>query len=120
MPHNPRFKLLVDDANAQVKEISALEAAQKVSLGAKLIDVREADEYATGHAKDALPLSKGIAELRIEQVIPDAATPIICYCGRGSRSALVAINLQKMGYQNVCSLAGGFKGWKEAGLPIER
>ena len=69
--------------------------------------------------REAVHLSRGILELRIEQVIPDASTPLICYCGGGSRSALAADSLQKMGYTNVASLAGGFKAWKEAGLPTE-
>ena len=74
-----------------------------------LIDVREADEFANGHAQGAIHLSKGVIELRIEETVPDVATPIICYCGGGSRSALAADNLQKMGYTNVASMAGGFK-----------
>jgi len=84
-----------------------------------LVDVREAEEFATEHAKNALPLSKGVIELRIEQHVPDLGTEIICYCGGGSRSALAADNLKKMGYMNVLSLAGGFKAWKDAKLPTE-
>jgi rhodanese-related sulfurtransferase len=64
-------------------------------------------------------LSRGVLELRIEGLIPDNSAPIICYCGGGSRSALAADNLQKMGYTNVVSLAGGFKSWLDAGLPAE-
>ena len=93
------------------------EAAEQQSEGAVLIDVREGDEFAKGHAKGAIHLSKGVVELRIEETVPDVATPIICYCGGGSRSALAADNLQKMGYTNVASMAGGFKAWKDAGLP---
>ena len=119
MTHNPRFEKLVSDAKSRIAEISAAEAAKQASQCAKLIDVREADEFAKGHAHGAIPLSKGVAELRIEELVPDSSTTIICYCGGGSRSALVADNFQKMGYQNVRSLAGGFKAWKAAGLPVE-
>ena len=114
-----RFKQLADDAKTRVKEISVTEAAKHQSAGAVLIDVRESDEFSKGHAKGAAPLSKGIIELRIEETVPDLNKEIICYCGGGSRSALAADNLQKMGYTNVSSMAGGFKAWKDAGLPTE-
>ena len=84
-----------------------------------LIDVREIDEFAKGHAREAVHLSRGVLELRIEGLVPDPTTPILCYCGGGSRSALAADSLQKMGYTNVASVAGGFKAWREAGLPSE-
>ena len=119
MPPGPRFEKLVNDAKTRVGEISAQLAAERQSQGAVLIDVREADEFAKGHAPGALGLSKGVVELKIEQHVPDPSTPLICYCGGGSRSALAADNLKRMGYQNVLSLAGGFKGWKDAGLPTE-
>jgi rhodanese-related sulfurtransferase len=84
-----------------------------------LIDVREFEEFEQGYAKGAIHLSKGLIELHIEQAVPDPATPIICYCGGGSRSALAADNLQKMGYTNVASMSGGMKGWRNEGLPTE-
>ena len=112
-----RFNQLAADAKTRVREVSAAEASQEQAQGAVLIDVREADEFANGHAKGAIPLSKGIVELKIEEAVPDISTPIICYCGGGSRSALVAESLQKMGYRNVRSMTGGFRGWKTAGLP---
>ena len=113
-----RFAQLAADAKTRVREVSPLEACQQQAQGAVLIDVREREEFEPGHAAGAVHLSKGILELRIEEVIPDAATPIICYCGGGSRSALAADNLQKMGYTNVASMAGGLKAWKNEGLPI--
>jgi phage shock protein E len=118
MPPGQRFKALTDDAKTRVREVSAAEAAQAQANGAVLIDVREADEYDKEHVQGALHLSKGVVELRIEENVPDVATPIVCYCGGGSRSALAADNLQKMGYTNVASMVGGFKGWKVAGLPV--
>ena len=81
------------------------------NLNQVLLDWRE------DHAKGAKHLSRGTIELEIEEQVPDLKTPIICYCGGGSRSALVAESLQKMGYENVRSLAGGFRAWKEGGLP---
>jgi phage shock protein E len=119
MPQGSRFKQLADDAKTRVKEVSPADAAKQLGGGAVLIDVRQSDEFAKGHVKGATPLSKGVIELRIEETVPDVATPIICYCGGGSRSALAADSLQKMGYMNVASMAGGFKAWKDAGLPTE-
>jgi rhodanese-related sulfurtransferase len=114
-----RFKRLTDDAKTRVHEISPATAAEQQSKGAVLIDVRESEDFAAAHAKDAIHLSKGVIELKIEQTVPDVATMIICYCGGGSRSALAADNLQKMGYTNVASMAGGFREWKIAGLPTQ-
>lgn len=119
MPHPPRFEQLTADAKTRIKEISATDAYEQQQKGVLVIDTREAEEFAAGHAVGALHLSKGVIELKIEPTVPDTTTPIICYCGGGYRSALVADNLQKMGYTNVHSLAGGFKAWKAAGLPTE-
>jgi rhodanese-related sulfurtransferase len=65
----------------------------------------------------AIHLSRGTIELDIEEKFPDENAMIICHCGGGGRSALAAESLQKMGYKNVRSMAGGFKAWKAAGLP---
>jgi phage shock protein E len=119
MPKGTRFGKLARDAKARIQEISAEGAAKRQSTGALLIDVREAEDFEKEHAQGAVHLSKGVVETKIEQRAPDTVAEIICYCGGGSRSALVADNLQKMGYQNVRSMIGGFKAWKEAGLPIE-
>ena len=119
MSDKSRFEQLTSDAKSRINQVTATEAAQRQSQGAVLIDVRKTEEFSKAHAVGAIHLSKGVVELKIEQTVPDLSKPIVCYCGGGSRSALVADNLQKMGYQNVASLAGGFKAWREAGLPIE-
>jgi rhodanese-related sulfurtransferase len=115
-----RFQKLVAQAKRNVTEISAVDARAQAEAGeAVLIDVREEGDWHEGRAQGARHLSRGVIELEIEEQIPDVRKPIICYCGGGSRSALVAESLQKMGYENVRSLAGGFRSWKEAGLPLE-
>jgi phage shock protein E len=119
MPHPPRFEKLAADAKSRIQEISPGDAYQQQKQGVLLIDTREAEEFAKEHVEGAIHLSKGVIELKIEPTVPDTSTPIICYCGGGYRSALAVDNLQKMGYTNVQSLAGGFKAWKGAGLPIE-
>ena len=118
---NPnRFQKLVADAKTRITDISATDAAREVEQGAMLIDVREAEDWQEGHAPGAIHVSRGTIELEIEEKAPALDTPIICHCGGGSRSALVAESLQKMGYTNVRSMAGGFKAWKQAGLPVEK
>ncbi len=118
MEQPSRFQKLVAAAKRNITEISVADAKKQAEAGAAiLIDVREEEDWKEGHAHGAKHLSRGVIELEIEDEIPDPKKPIICYCGGGSRSALVAESLQKMGYENVRSLAGGFKAWKEAGLP---
>ena len=121
MEQTNRFQKLVARAKQNITEISAAEARTQAEAGnAILIDVREEGDWHEGRAQGARHLSRGEIELEIEEQIPDVTTPIICYCGGGSRSALVAESLQKMGYENVLSMAGGLRSWKEAGLPTER
>jgi rhodanese-related sulfurtransferase len=115
----PRFKQITDEAKGRIREISPAEAHKQQAAGSLLIDIRESEEFAHGHAKDAVHVSKGVLELKIEELAPDATTQIMCYCGGGSRSALAAENLQRMGYTDVASIIGGFKAWKEQGLPTE-
>lgn len=119
MQHAPEFLQLVEDAKTRVKEISVEEARERMKEGAILIDVREDNEWAAGHAKDAVHLGRGIIERDIISKIPDKGSELILYCGGGFRSALSADNLQRMGYKNVASMAGGWRAWKEEGAPTE-
>jgi rhodanese-related sulfurtransferase len=113
-----RFQKLVAEAKKNIKEIPPNEAVHEAGCGAAvLIDVRSAEEWNAGHARGARHLDRGEIELEIEEQVPNLDTRIICYCGGGSRSALVAESLQKMGYRNVRSMAGGFRAWRAAGLP---
>ena len=113
-----RFQKIVAEAKQHITDISAADAWKQVEAGdAVLVDVREESDWHEGHAQAARHFSRGVIELEIEEKIPDVQKPIICYCGGGSRSALVTESLQKMGYANVRSLAGGLRAWKEAGLP---
>ncbi len=84
-----------------------------------LIDVREDNEWREGSLPLAIHVSRGKLELNIESVTEDPAADIVLYCGGGTRSALAAESLQTMGYHNVKSLKGGFRGWKATGLPTE-
>lgn len=118
MADNSRYQKLVTEAKKNVIEISPPDAAAKLKNGeAVIIDVRDKEEWDEGHIPGATHLSRGIIELDIEEKVPDTNATIICHCGGGGRSALAAESLQKMGYKNVRSLAGGFKAWKATGLP---
>ena len=113
-----RFQKLVQEAKTGITEISASDAAREIDAGAMLIDVREFPDWQQGHVPRAVHMTRGTIELEIEEKAPALDTPIIVHCGGGSRSALVAESLQKMGYTDVKSLAGGFKAWQQAGLPV--
>ena len=118
--HSPAFLALVNDAKTRVKEID-IEGYKKLPReGHLLIDVREDNEWAAGHAKGAIHLGKGIIERDIEMAVPDKSATLILYCGGGFRSALAADNLQKMGYKNCISMDGGWRAWTEAGFPTEK
>jgi len=110
MGEHTRFEELVADAKKNIREISPEDAAPKLKRGeAVIVDVREKDEWDEGHVAGATHLSRGTIELEVEEKFSDLNTTIICHCGGGGRSALAAESLQKMGYKNVRSLAGGFK-----------
>ncbi len=120
MKHSPAFLKLVDDAKSRVREVNVDETRRKLESGkVRVIDVREESEWAAGHVRGAHHLGKGVIERDIEARVPDKNTELILYCGGGFRSALSADNLQKMGYTNVASMAGGWRAWKDAGAPIE-
>jgi rhodanese-related sulfurtransferase len=122
MAHAAQFLKLVNEAKKKIKETNVADVKRRADAGEKflLVDVREDNEWAKGHLPGAIHLGRGIIERDIEQRVPDANTRLILYCGGGFRSALVADNLQKMGYSNVESMDGGWKGWLEAGLPVAK
>jgi rhodanese-related sulfurtransferase len=121
MEHSPGFLALVNDAKSRVKEISVAEVQHRFSRGADFVfvDTREEHEWDEAHAAGAIFLSKGIIEREIERAVPDKGKEIILYCGGGYRSALSGDNLQKMGYTNVFSMAGGWKAWIAQGGNVQ-
>jgi rhodanese-related sulfurtransferase len=121
MDHSPGFLQIVNDAKSRVHENTPEDVRRKQEAGDRfhLIDVREDNEWDKGRAKGAIHLGKGIIERDIETAIPDHQSEIILYCGGGYRSALAADALQKMGYENVISMDGGWKRWVELGYPVE-
>jgi len=122
MQHSPGFLKLVEDLRKQVREITWEEARARLAQGENvvLLDVREDTEWLKGRAREAQHLGKGILERDIEARFPDKSTELIMYCGGGYRSVLTADVAQRMGYTNVCSLIGGYKGLVEAKWPMEQ
>jgi rhodanese-related sulfurtransferase len=119
MAHAIEFLKLVNDAKSRIRETNVQETKKRLDAGEKmiLVDTREDSEWSQGHIPGAIHLSKGIIERDIERVVPDHDAPLVVYCGGGFRSAMAADNLQKMGYTNVLSMDGGWKGWTSAGYP---
>ena len=123
MPDHPEgFLKLVKEAETRIKEEDFRDIKKKLDAGEPMIiiDTREDNEWARGHIPNAVHLGKGVIERDIEKAIPDKDATLVLYCGGGYRSALAADNLQKMGYRNVISMDGGWRGWTEAGFPTIR
>ncbi len=122
MQHSPRFLKLVEEVRPRVREITVADLRARLDKGGRALvfDVREDHEWSEGHIRGAEHLGRGILERDIEKRVPDVSTEIILYCGGGFRSALAADNLQRMGYTNVFSLAGGWRAWTDSDGPIER
>ena len=121
MKHSEGFLKLVNDAKSRIREVTVAETRERMDSdnGVRLIDVREDSEWQLAHAAGAEHLGKGIIERDIETSVSDKSTELILYCGGGYRSALAADVLQRMGYRNIFSMAGGWKAWKDSGAPIE-
>ena len=120
MIHSDEYLAIVDDAKTRVREVSVARTIQRLAEGARLIDVREDNEWTASHAQGAEHMGRGIIERDIVQTIPDKAAELILYCGGGYRSALAADMLQRMGYANVFSMEGGWKAWNDAGAPVDK
>jgi rhodanese-related sulfurtransferase len=121
MVHSPRFLNLVEDAKTRIKEVTVEDIRRSRESGEDfvLVDTREDSEWAAGHASGSIHLGKGILERDIEKTVPDTSKKLVLYCGGGFRSALSADALQTMGYTNVYSLAGGWRAWNQAHMPVE-
>jgi rhodanese-related sulfurtransferase len=122
MKHSPAFLKIVEDAKSRIREADFRDIKRRLDTRDKiaLVDVREESEWAQGHLPGAVHLGKGVIERDVEQAFPDKDAPLVLYCGGGYRSALAADNLQKMGYTNVISMDGGWRGWTDAGFPVEK
>ena len=121
MQHNPRFLAFVNEVRQRVNEVDVQQVKRWMEQNRPfvLVDVREESEWAKGHLPSAQYLGRGILERDIETRYPELDTPLVLYCGGGFRSVLAADNLQQMGYRDVISMDGGYRGWVKSGYPIE-
>jgi rhodanese-related sulfurtransferase len=121
MKHSPGFLALVEEVKPRIRECGIAEVRARLQAGERFafVDVREDDEFAVDHARGARHIGRGVLERDIEALIPDKDAPIVLYCGGGFRSALAAESLQKMGYNQVVSMDGGMRAWREAGYDVE-
>lgn len=112
---------LVDDAKSRVQETTVDLVREELDGGSAftLVDTREESEWNAARARGAIHLGKGVIERDIERVMPDVDAKMVLYCAGGYRSALAADALQRMGYRNVLSLAGGWRAWRGAGMPVD-
>ncbi len=111
----PEFKQLVDEIKKEIKEVDVAQLKQlRTDPSVAVIDVREPDDWNGGTIPGAATIPRGVLELNIDKVTADKDKKIVVYCGGGSRSALAAYMLQRMGFRNVLSLAGGYRAWKES------
>ena len=121
MDHAPGFLKLVNEARPYVKELTIDQARERLSQNpqAVLMDVREDSEWNKQHAEQAVHLGKGVLERDLEAMFPDTNTEILMYCGGGYRSILTAATARQMGYRNVFSVMGGYKGLVTANWPMK-
>jgi rhodanese-related sulfurtransferase len=117
---------LVTQAREQIENLSVEQVAKEVEAGAILVDVRDGEERdRAGAIPGAVHASRGMLEFYADPSLPyhkselDPDRRIILHCASGGRSALAALTLRQMGYQDVAHLDGGFNAWKDAGLPVE-
>lgn len=121
MQHSEKFLAIVNDAKTRIREttVDDVKRDRESNVDHVLVDTREESEWNAAHAAGAIHLGKGVIERDIESAIPDTGRKIVLYCGGGYRSALAADTLQNMGYTNVFSLAGGWRAWNAADMPVE-
>ena len=121
MSHSSAFLDLIASVRTDVRDVSVQQTRDRIrsNPSLQLVDIREDSEWSAGHAAGAVHIGKGVIERDIEEKVPDKNAEIILYCGGGFRSVLAADAVQKMGYRNVASMAGGWREWKEIGAPID-
>ena len=111
---------LIDEAKQQIEELTPEQVLEMQSRNEKAVylDVREPSEWNLGRLPNAVHLPRGNLETKIEAIV-DRSQRVVIYCARGNRSALAALTLKQMGYENVASMSRGFMGWAEIGGQID-
>jgi len=126
MSTSKRIEDRVAAAKAQIRNLTPQQAREEVDRGALLVDLRESEELAeSGRIAGALHAPRGMLEWYADPEsrfhLPELRRdrPIVLTCAGGGRSALAALTLREMGFEDVSHLESGFNGWKDAGMPVE-
>lgn len=106
--------------NAQGTHMTLEEAKAEYDAGATLLDVREPDEWADGHVKNALHIPRGQVPARVPEMLQDKSSPVVTYCAAGARAQMAAEAMREMGYENVMPMQGGYSDWQAAGYPVDK
>jgi rhodanese-related sulfurtransferase len=119
MPHKTGQDL-IDEAKQQITEVTPEQVCDMQARNEKVVylDVREPNEWNLGRLPQAIHLPRGNLESKVEGII-DRGERVVIYCARGNRSALAAVTMKQMGYENVASMARGFMGWADIGGEVE-
>jgi rhodanese-related sulfurtransferase len=104
-----------------VKEVGNLEATRLInSANAMLVDLREPAEYEGGHLPNAVHIPMSQLDSRGSELSRAVGRPVVAYCMTGNRSRSAAGALARLGFKEIYALSGGFRAWKDAGLPVEK
>ena len=111
---------VVKEAKSAIKEVSVDTVKQMIDNKEDIIllDVRDSEEYETGHIPGAINISRGSLDFKVHLIIPDKNKKIIVYCGLDLRSPLATKSLNDLGYSHAINMIGGLRAWKEAGYPV--
>ncbi len=111
---------LIDEAKQQIEEVTPEQVREMQARNERVVylDVREPNEWNLGRLPQAIHLPRGNLETKVEALI-HRSQRVVIYCARGNRSALAALTMKQMGYENVASMARGIQGWAEINGEIE-
>ena len=111
---------LIEEAKRLIEEVTPEEVREMQARNERVVylDVRESNEWNLGRLPQAIHLPRGNLETKVEGMI-DRAQKVVIYCARGNRSALAALTMMQMGYENVASMARGFQGWADINGDVE-
>src|SRR5271170_1392464 len=116
---SPSGAELLKQVKSQIDEVDPSEVRELIDEGVAIVDVRETEEFATGHLPGAKHVPRSYLESRIEGIVPDRSTQVILYCASGNRSAYGTRTLvEDLGYQHVRSMTGGITLWKDRGYEV--
>ena len=111
---------LIEEAKKQIEQVTPEQVLDMQARNEAVVylDVREPNEWNMGRIPRAIHLPRGHLESKVEGMI-DRKQKVVVYCARGNRSALAALTMKQMGYENVSSMARGIQGWADIGGEIE-